>query len=617
VPGVNTLDFAILNGTTGGVNPTGWRIEMRGVGLPLSNTPPFLTETDLPMNVTTQAQQNVSFAVAAAGSGPLSYQWYHGPTLLTGQTSRTLKLAAVTTADAGAYSVIITNSAGSTNASATLTVLTPPSLVWLGNDSVNPTFWDTVTTNWLDTVSLFGVAFAPFDDVRFDGTGIATSNVDLTVPLTPNTVTVDTSAGDYTFLSSGAAGSLAGSAILIKTNTGNLIVNPVNSNSGPTVISGGSILVGGALGSGSISNGASLRFNRGDSFTVANIISGSGSVTMEGSGTLGLSGNNNYSGTTTVSSGTLLAKNSTALGSANGGTVVANGAQLYIYGDVNIGAEPLTISGVGFATPNEGALRKAAGTGNTFGGPITVAADAGIKIDSGATLNLTNAAGIAGTDVNLALQGDNAASRGNVNGPVSLGAGGVTQNNPGTWVFTATNNNWNGGTTLNGGVMQIGDGGNNGSIGGGTITLNGGTTLTFNSAANLAVPNPNLKPESVLSEELAIERRFVDGKVRLSLFNENVEVPTLRVPAHSAFQRQTIRAASISAGVDPPLNATVASPRRRTARRSCLAIQVAASSAAVWGSGVTTMSMTLPWRRFGRKCADPYSTNRALDQSSP
>ena len=39
---------------------------------------------------------------------------------------------------------------------------------------------------------------------------------------------------------------------------------------------------------------------------------------------------------------------------------------------------------------------------------------------------------------------------------------------------------------------------------------------------NLAIPNPNLRPESVLSEEIAIERRFVDGKVRLSLFNENV-----------------------------------------------------------------------------------------------
>ena len=40
--------------------------------------------------------------------------------------------------------------------------------------------------------------------------------------------------------------------------------------------------------------------------------------------------------------------------------------------------------------------------------------------------------------------------------------------------------------------------------------------------ATPVVPNPNLKPETVLSEELAIERRFADGSVRLSLFNENV-----------------------------------------------------------------------------------------------
>ena len=37
-----------------------------------------------------------------------------------------------------------------------------------------------------------------------------------------------------------------------------------------------------------------------------------------------------------------------------------------------------------------------------------------------------------------------------------------------------------------------------------------------------SVPNPNLTPENALSEELAIERAFPDGKVRLSLFNEYV-----------------------------------------------------------------------------------------------
>jgi iron complex outermembrane receptor protein len=34
-------------------------------------------------------------------------------------------------------------------------------------------------------------------------------------------------------------------------------------------------------------------------------------------------------------------------------------------------------------------------------------------------------------------------------------------------------------------------------------------------------PNPNLRPEQALATELAIERKFVDGKVRLSLFEDN------------------------------------------------------------------------------------------------
>lgn len=41
----------------------------------------------------------------------------------------------------------------------------------------------------------------------------------------------------------------------------------------------------------------------------------------------------------------------------------------------------------------------------------------------------------------------------------------------------------------------------------------GGTTIN---------PNPNLQPEDVLSEEIAVERKLDDGKIRVSLFNETV-----------------------------------------------------------------------------------------------
>jgi iron complex outermembrane receptor protein len=65
-----------------------------------------------------------------------------------------------------------------------------------------------------------------------------------------------------------------------------------------------------------------------------------------------------------------------------------------------------------------------------------------------------------------------------------------------------------------------------------------------------AVPNPNLAPENALSEELAIERSFDGGKIRLSLFNEHVDdaliqqtafLATYPVPVNYVTNVQAIR----------------------------------------------------------------------------
>ena len=492
VPGVNTLDCIITNFPGGGANPTGVRVELRGVALLLSNVAPYLT--DFPVNVTTQSQQTATFKVTAVGSGPLAYQWYKGVTTLTGQTSRTLVLSGLTPTDAGTYSVIITNSLGSTNATATLTVLTPPALAWLGIDPTSPTYWDTVTVNWLDTGSSANVAFAAYDDVIFDSRGSATANVDLIEPLNPNSIVVD-AAADYTFGSiTTGTGAITGTLTLTKKNTGKLVLDTTNAYSGGTIIQGGTLQVGnadttGTLGSGVVSNNAALTFDRTDSFVVANSISGTGSVTMAGSGTLALSGKNTYSGPTIASAGTIYVRNSTALGDTSSGTTVANGAQLRLGADISLGAEPLTLSGVGYAAPLEGALHiDGGGVGNICGSPITLAADAGIKVDANGTLSLTNAAGIIGTDVSLAVQADSTGVHGTVSGSITLGAGSFTEYGAGTWVLLGTNNNWAGSTTINSpGVLQIGDGGANGSLGGATIANNG--TLTLVSANNLLITN--------------------------------------------------------------------------------------------------------------------------------
>jgi autotransporter-associated beta strand protein len=484
VVGSNTLECVVSNNVGSGINYSGFRMELKGVGLALPATAPALVTT--PLNVTTQSQQSATFEVTATGSGPLSYQWFFGATPLGGQTNRTLTLTGLTPAQSGSYKVVVSNSVGSTNATATLTVTTPPLLAWLGFNSSD---WDTATVNWLDTGSSANVLFSPSVDVVFDSRGSGAPLVNLAEPLQPNSVRVNAD-NDYTFTSFSGTGGIVGSVNLTKEGAGTLILDTANSYTGTTLIKSGTVQVGngdstGTLGSSIVSNNAALVFNRADSFTVANAISGTGNVTMAGPGGLILSGNNSYSGPTTISSGVVNLRKSTGLGTADSGTTVAAGAQLFVDVNIDVAAEPLVLNGTGPAA--DGALRKGGGGTTTFSGPITLASYAGIKVDGNSTLNLTNAAGITSADINLGLAGDGG-GRGVVYGPITLGAGAVSEFGSGTWVFAGTNNSWTGGTTISGGTLQIGDGGNNGSIGNGPIEIDG--ILTVFSSNNISISAP-------------------------------------------------------------------------------------------------------------------------------
>jgi autotransporter-associated beta strand protein len=80
------------------------------------------------------------------------------------------------------------------------------------------------------------------------------------------------------------------------------------------------------------------------------VIGGSGSIIQAGSGNLVLSGVNTYSGNTTVSSGTLEISNASALGGTGNGTTVAAGAVLAMSGNTTITSETLSLSGNGGGT---------------------------------------------------------------------------------------------------------------------------------------------------------------------------------------------------------------------------------------------------------------------------
>ena len=66
-----------------------------------------------PVAQSVQAGANVTLSVTATGAGTLSYQWFKDGVAVSGATSSTLSLPGVTSANAGAYSVKISNSVSS------------------------------------------------------------------------------------------------------------------------------------------------------------------------------------------------------------------------------------------------------------------------------------------------------------------------------------------------------------------------------------------------------------------------------------------------------------------------------------------------------------------------
>lgn len=141
------------------------------------------------------------------------------------------------------------------------------------------------------------------------------------------------------------AGNISGTGAF-QMNAGTLTLSGANTYSGGTAISGGTLQVGaggtsGSLGSGPVTNNAGLVFNRADTVTFTNAISGSGSVVKFGSGTLALAGANTYSGSTTVSNGTLVVSSVGGDMNVSGGTLVPVGVGSI--GTLNV-ASNLTIS---------------------------------------------------------------------------------------------------------------------------------------------------------------------------------------------------------------------------------------------------------------------------------
>jgi filamentous hemagglutinin family protein len=237
------------------------------------------------------------------------------------------------------------------------------------------------------------------------------------------------------------AGVISGTgAQLDKAGSGRLTLSGDHSHTGTTTVSAGTLQLGNGGGSGSLAGDivihSALVVDRNNDFALGGVISGSGTLTQNGTGTLELAAANTYSGGTLVQAGRLFggegSETRTAFGS--GAITVASGATLWL--DRGIIDNDLVLAG--------GILLGSNGFGEVVRGDVSLTADS--SVDS--SFNIT------------------------FEGSVS-GSGRLTLAN--TWrdegeLRITGNATHTGGTVLDHGVLQIGNGGSTGSVAGSIST---------------------------------------------------------------------------------------------------------------------------------------------------
>ncbi len=293
------------------------------------------------------------------------------------------------------------------------------------------------------------------------------------------------------------SGNVTGTGNVTKSGAGTLTVTGALSHGGGTTISGGTLEIGngGTTGSlsGNVSNNGTLAFNRSDSLDFGGIVSGTGDLVKKGTGTLTLTGANTYSGDTKIQGGTLKLGTGGSLAQSTDVDVGAGAVfdvnnhaqtvgQITGAGEIKLGATgalttqfDAATATFGGAVTGGGSLIKA-GTGtlvltgaSTYSGGTTI---------SGGTLQIGNGGttgAITGDVTNDSTLAFNRSDELTFDGDIS-GSGKVAKSGAGTLILTGENT-YAGGTTINAGTLQVGNGGTSGSITG-NVANEG--TLAFN-----------------------------------------------------------------------------------------------------------------------------------------
>ena len=262
---------------------------------------------------------------------------------------------------------------------------------------------------------------------------------------------------------------------------------------GPVTNGGSGIMnfAGGTNTLGAVSNGGVMNFTNVGAVNTLASLTGAGATNFSGytiitgqfdTGTATFGGTGEIG---TAASGTLYMNGfSNKITTLNGGTTVIFGSAPNSYGllipvdlTVHEGSAAGAISGDGSLTVT-GSLTLSGNNTYTLGTTV----DGGVLLvgNGGTSGTLGTGAVILNNNATLAFnRSDNygGAVSNNING-----AGGVTLN-AGTLALTGSNG-YTGPTTLNGGTLQVGNGGTSGTLGTGAVILNNNATLAFNRSDN-------------------------------------------------------------------------------------------------------------------------------------
>jgi autotransporter-associated beta strand protein/T5SS/PEP-CTERM-associated repeat protein len=270
----------------------------------------------------------------------------------------------------------------------------------------------------------------------------------------------------------GNIGTIGGDLTLCNCVTGGLTIS-----GGSLTVNGFTAVLGGTL---AVINGGALNSSSGAGIDTATAtVTGPGS-TWNVDGFFGLAVGGFGPGALTIS---------------NGGVVnVLSG--ITTIGDLFDGSSKVTVTGAGSVLNAFSGLEIGGGCGcNPALGTLTIAdggvvnSPSGTTIGPGSTLNL-GTGGLAGAIITPFIINDGLISA-NFTDMLTLaaaisGGGALSKSGPGTLILTA-DNTYTGGTTINGGTLQLGNGGTSGSIVGdvtdnGTLAINRSDVFTFGGA---------------------------------------------------------------------------------------------------------------------------------------